>query len=204
MHILAVGKFTMEAIPLTNKQKQHLLAYLGYYDGKVDGIWGSISESAAIRFQRDYDLEPDGIVGKMTESKLREVIGSGVDSPKPKTQESLDFWNEIEHFAHGEFACPCGRCGGFPSEPKEKLVRLAESVRNHFDSVSLVSSGVRCQEHNDELSGSVPNSRHLYGKAVDFCIVGESGESVLKYVKTLPDVRYAYNIDGTYVHMDIE
>lgn len=29
---------------MTTKQKQALLAYLGYYDGTLDGIWGELVE----------------------------------------------------------------------------------------------------------------------------------------------------------------
>jgi peptidoglycan hydrolase-like protein with peptidoglycan-binding domain len=36
---------------MTIKQIQHLLAYLGYYTGAVDGIWGTQSASATSRFQ---------------------------------------------------------------------------------------------------------------------------------------------------------
>ena len=40
------------------KQKQALLSYLGYYDGQLDGIWGRLSEEAAVAMQRDYGLVP--------------------------------------------------------------------------------------------------------------------------------------------------
>lgn len=202
MHILAVGKFTMEAIPLTNKQKQHLLAYLGYYDGKVDGIWGSISESATIRFQKDYDLDPDGIVGKLTEEKLCEVVGSGIDSPKQK--ETVVLWENIKYFKKEEFACKCGlHCDGFPVEPKSKLVTVADRVREHFGNPAIVSSGVRCEQHNSNVGG-VANSRHMAGKAMDFCVIGETAKEVLAYAQAQPEIRYAYAIDQNYIHMDIE
>lgn len=190
---------------MTNKQKQHLLAYLSYYTGEIDGKWGGESKAATARFQEDYYLDPDGIFGKLTEAKILEVIGSGVKAPKDAEEAAPgDFWDEIEYFTRDEFACPCPRCGGFPAESEEKLVRLAEQVRKHFDAPAIISSGVRCQAHNDELPGSVPNSRHVRGKAADFRIKGKTGAEVLAYVQTLPNVRYAYNIDGTYVHMDVD
>ena len=40
------------------KQIQALLSYLGYYDGQLDGIWGRLSEEAAVAMQRDYGLVP--------------------------------------------------------------------------------------------------------------------------------------------------
>ena len=39
---------------MTIHQKQHLLAYLGYYLGEVDGIWGPRSERGATDFQEDF------------------------------------------------------------------------------------------------------------------------------------------------------
>ena len=88
-------------------------------------------------------------------------------------------------------------------EPEETLVRLADKVRDHFGAPLIVSSGVRCQAHNDELPGSAKNSYHLRGKAADFRVRGISGAKLLAYVKTLP-IHYAYQINGSdFVHMDV-
>ena len=94
-------------------------------------------------------------------------------------------------------------CNGFPKEPDAKLIKVADRVRAHFGSAAIVSSGVRCEVHNANVGG-VPNSRHLTGKAMDFCVVGKTAEQVLEYVWQQPEIRYAYDIDGTYVHMDVE
>ena len=191
---------------MTIKQKQHLLGYLGFYAGSPDGIWGRLSREATRAFQAGYGLEPDGIFGPATEKRILEVIGSG-EQPSQQAQAAPDtgggeeWWREIRYFTRAEFRCPCGVCGGFPAEPAEKLVRLADQVREHFGAPALPSSGVRCPEHNKEVGG-VWNSRHLAGKALDFRIDGKSAAQVLAFVKTLP-VHYAYAIDGSYVHMDV-
>ena len=39
---------------ITIKQKQWQLYFLGCYSGKIGGIWGAQSKSAAVRFQKDY------------------------------------------------------------------------------------------------------------------------------------------------------
>lgn len=192
---------------MTNEQKQCLLKYLGYYSGKVDGISGKRSREATTEFQKGFGgIKVDGIAGEETEKALRHAVCYGMptrEETEPDTGTEL-WWEEIKHFSRDEFACPCPRCGGFPAEPKKKLVMLADDVREHFGSPADVSSGVRCQAHNDELPGSVPNSRHRDGKAMDFRIRGKSATTTLNYVKTLPGVRYAYAIDSEYVHMDIE
>ena len=187
---------------MTDKQKQHLLGYLGYYAGVPDGIWGRLSGEATRAFQAGFALEPDGIFGPATEKRILAVIGSGERPVETEAEDAPDWWKEIRYFTRAEFRCPCGRCGGYPAEPSEKLVRLADQVREHFGAPVIVSSGVRCQAHNDELDGSVKNSYHLRGKAMDFCVRGVPGSALLAYVKTLP-VHYAYQIDGSFVHMDV-
>ena len=187
---------------MTDRQKQHLLAYLGYYTGKVDGIWGELSIQATAEFQKDYGLEPkDGIFGAQTREKVLGAIAAGEEGRKKRG----DFWEEIEFFDREEFRCTCGGrgCNGFPAEPEEQLVRNAEAVRKHFRKPVIVSSGVRCQLRNSELPGSAANSLHMRGKAMDFCVQGQHSSVTLAYVKTLPGVDEAYAIDGSYVHMGV-
>lgn len=187
---------------MTRKQKQALLSYLGAYDGPLDGIWGDKSRQATIDFQRAYMDSVDGIFGEATEKRILEVVASE-EKPRVQIAAASDWWQAVKYFTRSEFRCPCGRCGGFPVEPEEKLVRLADQVREHFGAQVIVSSGVRCQAHNDELDGSVKNSYHLRGKAVDFCVLGVPGATLLAYVRQLPGVHYAYQIDDSFVHMDV-
>lgn len=189
---------------MTNKQKQCLLEYLGYYEtensptvNNVDTLWGAQSEAATRKFQRDYGLEADGIFGPATEEKIKEVVASG-EVPKVN-------WDEVKYFTREEFRCKCGGkyCDGFLAEPNPKLVKVADRVRGHFGASALISSGVRCETHNTNVGG-VYNSRHLTGKAMDFCIVGHRAAEVLAYVQAQPEIAYCYDIDGTYIHMDVE
>ena len=187
---------------MTIKQKQALLAYLGYYDGRIDGMWGEKSQRAAIDFQRGYMDTVDGIFGAETEKRILDVVVSGEAPKKTMLPDAADWWQDIRYFKRAEFRCPCGKCGGFPAEPEEALVRLADRVRGHFGVPVTVTSGVRCQSHNNALPGSVPNSRHIRGKAMDFIVGGFSASSVVAYVQTL-GVHYTYAIDHTAVHMDV-
>ena len=81
-----------------------------------------------------------------------------------------DWWGNIRYFKRDEFRCPCGRCGGFPVEPQESMVRTVDEIRRRLGvPVSVVDgggSGVRCAAHNAEVGG-VANSQHLYGLAAD-------------------------------------
>lgn len=53
-----------------NKQVQQKLKNLGYYTGAIDGIIGTKSKSAIKRFQKDYGLVVDGIIGPKTLAAL--------------------------------------------------------------------------------------------------------------------------------------
>lgn len=59
---------------MTIKQKQWQLYFLGYYEGKIDGIWGKMSTAATKEFQGENGLADDGIFGAKTEAKTMEII----------------------------------------------------------------------------------------------------------------------------------
>jgi uncharacterized protein YcbK (DUF882 family) len=183
---------------MNTKQKQALLFYLGYYDGSIDGVFGSGSEEATKAFQRDFGLKVDGICGSETEKALKHAVCYGI-SKKQDAPVVVDFWSDIKYFKQSEFRCKCG-CGA--DTMQEKLIRVADRTREHFGKPMQVSSGRRCANHNARVGG-VSNSRHLSGKAMDFCVVGKTAAQVLDYVKSQPEIRYAYAIDGSYVHMDV-
>ena len=52
------------------RQVQQKLSDWGYYTGKIDGIYGSATESAVRKFQRNNGLTSDGICGVKTLSAL--------------------------------------------------------------------------------------------------------------------------------------
>lgn len=64
---------------------QYLLDVIGNFNNtipplKIDGIYGSATQSAVTAFQRDYGLTADGIVGELTWNKLIEVFDGIVDA----------------------------------------------------------------------------------------------------------------------------
>lgn len=162
----------------------------------IDGLAGMETSSAVAGWQSAHNRT---ITGRADEDTLYIILGHAA------TEEpvSENWWDNIKYFSRHEFACKCGRyCNGFPVEPNRLLIEQADMVREHFGAPMFVSSGVRCAQHNRNVGG-VDGSRHKSGKAMDFRVEGKSANTVLKYVKTLPKIRYAYAIDGSYVHMDV-
>ena len=145
------------------------------------------------------------IVGGDTAARAKKAVAADEFAKEKKEPSGSSWWSEVKYFTREEFACKCGgkHCNGFPAEPKEKLVKAADKVRNYFGKPIRVTSGVRDPQHNANVGG-VSNSRHLSGKAMDFSVEGFSSSMVLAYVQKLPEIRYAYAIDTKHVHMDID
>ena len=193
---------------MTVKQVQLLLAFLGYDPGDCDGVDGKNTRAALRAFQQAEGLEPDGIAGQQPQARLREAVFQGLtktgQEPAAAPLGTGTWWDEIRYFSRQEpyIGCSCGQCGGFPVEPSEKLMRLADAVRAAAGRPMVPTSTVRCRAHNKAVGG-VENSRHLLGKAMDFSIPGWSADRTLALVRQQKAARYAYAIDGTHVHMDI-
>lgn len=189
---------------MTVKQKQCLLAYLGYYQGNIDGDWGQLSKAAAEAFQRAFGgIGVDGIVGPETEKALKQAVANGMPAGSAG-EETENFWEEMEYFTREEFRCKCGGryCGGYPAEMKREVVAVADRARKHFGNPGYVVSGLRCVQHNAN-SGGVANSQHMYGEAIDLRIDGVTADQLLSFVRQQPEIRYAYKINSTNVHFDI-
>ena len=162
----------------------------------VDGLAGMETSSVVAQWQQRHGQTVTGRADTVT---LHQILSVAKD--KYPTDEN--WWDGVRYFARSEFRCKCGRyCDGFPAEPHRLLVEQAEAVRGHFGAPVHVSSGVRCEMHNANVGGA-EGSRHKTGKAMDFRVEGQSAKTVLAFVKTLPHIRYAYAIDGSYVHMDV-
>lgn len=197
---------------MTIKQVQCLLTYLGYNPGVIDGANGKNTMAAVRAFQAQEGLDPDGVPGGKTWAALLDAVSNGRAYKPPDGAENADkasavgpsWWADIRYFKRSEpyIACSCGKCGGFPAEPAEKLMRLADAVRAAAGRPMIPTSTVRCKTHNAEVGG-VWNSRHLLGHAMDFRIPGLSAAEVLSIVQKQKNVVYCYAIDAQHVHMDI-
>lgn len=193
---------------MTVKQRQHLLAYLGYYVGTVDGDWGSGSRAACTAFQKDFGgITADGHGGRETDKALKHAVAYDMFKVDNVVEETLtgSFWDEIEYFTRDEFRCKCGGkyCNGFPAEPKEQLVRIADQLRKNLGVPITIVSGLRCPTWN-QIQGGVADSQHQYGEAADIYCSGISQLRVETELDNIGGVRYHYAIKGSSnVHFDV-
>lgn len=181
---------------MTNKQVQLLLQYLGFYAGKIDGKIGNQSRKAIREFQAAFGMPQNGIADEATQKNLRHAVCYGL----PELEG--DFWEGIRYFSRSEFRCKCGKCGGFPEEPDEELVKLLETIREHFGAPVTVTSGVRCEVHNSAVGGA-SRSQHLYGTAADIKVKGIAPEAVAAYAEELLPGTGGIGRYGSFTHVDV-
>lgn len=195
---------------MTIQQIQNLLQYLGYYTIKVDGIWGQGSEQATRDFQEAEGLEVDGDPGKLTQAALLDAVAKGrfkQTSTQPETGDGTQplWWQDIRYFTREEFRCKCGGkyCKGYPHEPDERMVRIADQLRKNLGVPITIVSGLRCKTWNS-IQGGVSNSQHMYGEAADIYARGVSQSRVEAELDKIGGVRYHYAIKGSNnVHFDV-
>lgn len=161
---------------MTTRQVQALLDYLGYPVGAPDGITGNQTRQAVMLFQIAEGLTADGDPGQETQATLLAAVAAGrmyTTSVKVENAETGTFWDDIRYFRRAEFRCQCGGkyCNGFPAEPAEETVRMADEIRRRAGVPLNVNSGVRCTRHNADVGG-VWNSLHLTGQAIDLAPIG--------------------------------
>lgn len=191
---------------MTNRQKQNLLAYLGYYVGNIDGIWGTLSKTAMDAFKADFKgLDVPGLPEDAPEKALKHAVAYDMFKTEPIKDETGNFWDEIEYFKREEFKCKCGGkyCNGYPAEPDERMVRIADQLRKNLGVPITIISGLRCKTWN-AIQGGVSNSQHMYGEAADIYAKGVPQSRVEAELDKIGGVRYHYAIkDSSNVHFDV-
>ena len=111
---------------------------------------------------------------------------------------------DFKNFELSELKCKCGGkyCNGFPVGFSYELLRQLQDIRSHFGRAVIITSAVRCNQHNKNVGGT-SNSHHKEGKAVDFYVKGVSYSTLNNYVNKMPYKHYKYNISGSVMHYDI-
>lgn len=183
---------------LSVKEYQTYLKKIGLYTKGIDGIVGNGTEKAIYQFNTIFLNDKSDIYTEKTDRLLRVIYETYSKSPYMKDSD----WQYFKNFKKTEYKCPKW-CDGYPHEIAFRLVMANQYARNiHMKSMNI-SSGVRCQKHNDELKNSTKNSKHLVGQASDNGINGVSASALMKTYGELSFVYYKYAITSKYVHISV-
>ncbi|MXQ55421.1 spore cortex-lytic enzyme [Shimazuella sp. KC615] len=109
---------------------QGRLKYLGYYDGKIDGSFGSKTKNAVTWFQWKFGLKSDGLVGGKTKLKLWQATKawkpSGGATSKPVQSSSGFSSQDLKLLAQAVY-------GEARGEPYTGQVAVAAVILNRLD-----------------------------------------------------------------------
>lgn len=112
---------------------------------------------------------------------------------------TTDKQKQLEHNFKGlEMACKDGT-EEYMYAPE--LMRILQTIRNHFAAPVTINSGYRTPEWNTKVGGA-KNSYHVKGMAADIVVKGVSTKQVAAYANTLMTaggvIRYA-----NFTHIDV-
>lgn len=85
------------------------------------------------------------------------------------------------HFKGAEMACKDG-AKEYMYAPE--LMRILESIREHFNKPVIINSGYRTPEWNTKVGGA-KNSYHVKGMAADIVVKGVSPKQVTEYASAI-------------------
>ena len=148
---------------------------------------GEYNEKSIKAFQKKYMLRKsdcDGVYGPNTDNTLRTVF------------YTLKY---TKNFKPEEFRCEChGKyCCGYPSYMKPAELIHIQAIRDHWKKPVIVTCGLRCKTWNSKLGGSIQNSLHMKGLAIDFYQQGvtdtlKNRKASIKWIKKQPNHHYTY------------
>ena len=157
-------------------------------------------------FKEDFKgLDTPNMPDNSLEKALKHAVAYDLFKTEPVKDETGTFWDEIEYFDRSEFKCKCGGkyCNGYPAEPNERMVRIADQLRKNLGVPISIVSGLRCKTWN-AIQGGVSNSQHMYGEAADIYAKGVSQSRVEAELDKIGGVRYHYPItSSSNVHFDV-
>lgn len=106
-----------------------------------------------------------------------------------------------DNFKVKEFRC---KDGSDPVFIGDELVDVLQDVRNHFKKAVNVEdhSAYRTVSHNKKVEGSSSNSRHMYGIAADFHVVGVAHKTVYDYLNKKYPNKYGIGLYSWGIHVD--
>ena len=101
------------------------------------------------------------------------------------------------NFSRSEMAC---RCGSGHDEMDQEFMRMLQALRDEIGPMP-VTSGFRCDAHNNEVS-TVKNGPHTLAKAADILISGERAMQLFEKARQIGFSGVGLNQKGFTISID--
>lgn len=109
-----------------------------------------------------------------------------------------------KNFSRSEFACKGTNCCGHSAPVQPELISALQALRNQLNLSLSITSGFRCNRHNESVGGAA-RSLHTLGMAADVaCPEGMTAEDLAQAAETIPAFQQGgIGIYPSWVHLDV-
>lgn len=108
-------------------------------------------------------------------------------------------------FSYYEFGCHCNRSSCPEKSGKNidhEFVMHLQMIRDEFGKPMIISSGIRCSEHNREVGGVLGSFHTVFlgAKAADILVSDPKDRHII--VRLATELGLSVGIAGHYIHLD--
>ena len=109
-----------------------------------------------------------------------------------------------KNFSRSEFACKGTNCCGHSAPVHPELISALQYLRDQLNLPLSITSGFRCNRHNESVGGAT-QSFHTLGMAADVtCPDGMTAEDLAQAAETIPAFQQGgIGIYPSWVHLDV-
>lgn len=109
-----------------------------------------------------------------------------------------------KNFSRSEFACKGTNCCGNSAPVSPELISALQDLRDQLNLPLSITSGFRCNRHNESVGGAT-QSFHTLGMAADVsCPDGMTAEDLAQAAETIPAFQQGgIGIYPSWVHLDV-
>jgi len=109
-----------------------------------------------------------------------------------------------KNFSRSEFACKGTNCCGHSAPVQPELISALQALRNQLNLPLSITSGFRCNRHNESVGGAA-RSFHTLGMAADVaCPEGMTAEDLAQAAEIIPAFQQGgIGIYPSWVHLDV-